>query len=146
MDRLEKDDYFLEIAETVAKRGTCTRRQVGCVLVDSKGHIVATGYNGVPKNFKHCIDSPCDGAMYPSGEGLEKCEAIHAEINAFLQLRSDDDSLTMYTTTTPCLGCAKVICNSNVKKIVSLYQYSQDTLYMFAIAGISLDTKYPVDY
>ena len=146
MDRLEKDDYFLEIAETVAKRGTCSRRQVGCVLVNSSGHIVATGYNGVPKNFKRCIDVPCEGTFFPSGEGLDKCEAIHAEINAFLQLRSDDNYLTMYTTVTPCIACAKVICNSNVKKIISLHQYSQDTLYMFAVAGISLDTKYLVDY
>ena len=139
MDRLNKDEYFLEIAKTVAKRGTCARRQVGCVLVNSSGHIVATGYNGVPKGFIHCIDSPCEGAAYPSGEGLELCQAIHAELNAFLQLRSDDDSLTMYTTTTPCIACAKVTCNSNVKRVVSISQYSQDTLSMFAQAGINLE-------
>jgi len=139
MDRLNKDEYFLEIAKTVAKRGTCVRRQVGCVLVDSNGHIVATGYNGVPKGFTHCIDQPCKGANYPSGEGLDKCEAIHAELNAFLQLRSDDTSLSMYTTTTPCKGCARVICNSHVKRVVSISQYSQNTLSMFAQAQIKLE-------
>ena len=141
MSRLNKDEYFLEIAETVAKRGTCIRRQVGCVLVNSNGHIVATGYNGVPKGFTHCIDQPCEGANYPSGEGLEKCEAIHAELNAFLQCRSDDTSLTMYTTTTPCIACAKIICNSNVQRVISISQYSQDTLSMFAQAGIKLEIK-----
>ena len=138
MSRLNKDEYFLEIAETVAKRGTCIRRQVGCVLVNSNGHIVATGYNGVPKGFTHCIDQPCKGATYPSGEGLELCEAIHAELNTFLQCKSED-FLTMYTTTTPCVACAKVICNSNVKRVVSISQYSQDTLSMFTVAGIKLE-------
>tara|TARA_Y100000034_G_C6854937_1_gene388364 strand:- start:772 stop:1218 length:447 start_codon:yes stop_codon:yes gene_type:complete len=136
--RISKDEYFLKIAEVVSERGTCIRRQVGCVLVDSNDHIVATGYNGVPKNFPHCIDLPCEGAKYPSGEGLDKCEAIHAELNAFLQCRSDD-SLTMYTTTTPCIACAKVICNSLVKRVVSFSQYSQDTLSMFAWAKIKLE-------
>tara|TARA_Y100000310_G_scaffold250238_1_gene256426 strand:- start:316 stop:756 length:441 start_codon:yes stop_codon:yes gene_type:complete len=141
MPRLSKDEYFLKIAEVVSERGTCIRRQVGCVLVNSNDHIVATGYNGVPKNFPHCIDQPCEGSKYPSGEGLDKCEAIHAELNAFLQLRSDDDSLTMYTTTTPCTACAKVICNSYVKRIVSTSQYSQNTLSMFALARIKLEIK-----
>ena len=138
-ERLSVDAYFLEIASVVCLRGTCIRRRVGCVLVDSNNHIVATGYNGVPKNFPHCIDQPCEGSKYPSGEGLDKCEAIHAELNAFLQLRSEDDSLTMYTTTTPCIACAKVICNSNVKRVVSISQYSQDTLSMFAWAKIKLE-------
>jgi len=139
MGRLSKDEYFLNIAETVAQRGTCARRKVGCILVNSNNHIVATGYNGVAKTFPHCIDIPCEGTSYPTGEGLDKCEAIHAELNAFLQLRNDDNSLTMYTTTTPCVACAKVICNSNVKRVVSISQYSQDTLSMFAQAHIKLE-------
>ena len=141
MGRLNKDDYFLEIAKHVAQRGTCRRRKVGCVLIDSNSHVVATGYNGVPKNFPHCLDSPCEGAEYPSGEGLELCEAIHAECNAFLQCRSDDSSLTMYMTTTPCIACARIICNSNVKRVVSISQYSHDILSMFARAGIKLEIK-----
>ena len=139
IERVSTDKYFLDIAAVVAKRGTCVRRRVGCVLVDSNNHIVATGYNGVPKNFPHCIDQPCEGSKYPSGEGLDKCEAIHAELNAFLQLRSNDDFLVMYTTTTPCKGCARVICNSHVKRVVSTSQYSQDTLSMFAQAKIKLE-------
>lgn len=122
--RLDFDTYCLSIAELVSKRSTCVRRAVGCVLTDTKNHIVATGYNGVPKGFTHCINKPCDGATYPSGEGLDFCMAVHAEINALLQLRSDD-SLTCYLTTTPCVQCAKAICNSNVKRIVAKEWYSQ---------------------
>jgi dCMP deaminase len=137
--RLDKDTYFLEIAKMVAQRSTCPRRQVGCVLVDSKNHIVATGYNGVPTGFVHCIDTPCPGAKYPSGEGLDHCEAIHAEVNAFLQLRSDDE-LTAYLTVLPCFTCGKMIANSKVKRIVALEEYVHtQTASMLKMAGIKAE-------
>ena len=137
--RLDKDTYFLEIAKTVAQRSTCPRRQVGCILVDSKNHIVATGYNGVPTGFVHCIDTPCPGAQYPSGEGLDHCEAIHAEVNAFLQLRSDDE-LTAYMTVTPCFTCGKMFANSRVKRIVALEEYVHtQTASMLKMAGIKAE-------
>ena len=122
MDRIDTDKYFLEIASTVAKRSTCMRRSVGCVLVDSKNHIVATGYNGVPSKFTHCLDSPCEGAFSLSGTDLDLCNALHAEVNAFLQLRSDD-VLTAYVTVSPCFSCAKMFANSNVECIVAKELY-----------------------
>jgi len=122
MDRIDTDKYFLEIASTVAKRSTCMRRSVGCVLVDSKNHIVATGYNGVPSKFTHCLDSPCEGAFSLSGTDLDLCNALHAEVNAFLQLRSDD-VLTAYLTVSPCFSCAKMFANSNVECIVAKELY-----------------------
>ena len=126
MDRIDTDKYFLEIARTVAKRSTCMRRSVGCVLVDSQNHIVATGYNGVPTKFTHCLDSPCEGAFSLSGTDLDLCNALHAEVNAFLQLRSDD-VLTAYLTVSPCFSCAKMLANSNVKRLVAaeLYVHEQ---------------------
>ena len=122
--RIDFDSYCLEIADLVAKRTTCSRRAVGCVLTDSQNHIVASGYNGVPTGLTHCIDNPCEGATYPSGEGLDACMAVHAEINALLQLRSDD-TLTCYVTTTPCVQCAKALCNSRVSRIVAREWYVQ---------------------
>ena len=122
-DRLSVDAYFLGITELVAQRSTCLRRKVGCVLVDSSNHIVATGYNGVPAKFPHCLDEPCEGAFAKSGTDLDKCLAVHAEVNAFLQLRSTD-TLTAYLTVTPCFSCAKMICNSKVEKIIALEWYA----------------------
>ena len=122
MNRIDTDKYFLEIASTVAKRSTCMRRSVGCILVDSQNHIVATGYNGVPSKFTHCLDSPCEGAFAPSGTDLDLCNALHAEVNAFLQLRSDD-VLTAYLTVSPCFSCAKMFANSKVKCIVAKELY-----------------------
>lgn len=112
------------MAELVAERSTCRRRKVGCVLVDSNNHVVATGYNGVPTHFPHCLDEPCEGATAPSGESLEKCLAVHAEQNALLQLRSND-ILTAYLTVTPCITCAKMLANSSVKRIVANREYVQ---------------------
>ena len=126
MDRIDTDKYFLEIASTVAKRSTCMRRSVGCILVDSQNHIVATGYNGVPTKFTHCLDSPCEGAFSLSGTDLDLCNALHAEVNAFLQIRSAD-VLTAYLTVSPCFSCAKMLANSNVKRLVAaeLYVHEQ---------------------
>ena len=112
------------MAELVAERSTCRRRKVGWVLGDSNNHVVATGYNGVPTHFPHCLDEPCEGATAPSGESLEKCLAVHAEQNALLQLRSND-ILTAYLTVTPCITCAKMLANSRVKRIVANREYVQ---------------------
>ena len=139
--RLEVDEYFLKIAILVAERSTCVRRKVGCVLVDSKKHIVATGYNGVPSGFDHCIDFPCRGATAPTGESLDECMAVHAEVNACLQLTSDD-SLTAYLTVTPCMSCAKMLCNSNVTKVVAAEWYAHpDITGMLRVAKIALEVK-----
>ena len=136
--RLEIDDYFSQIATLVGERSTCRRRKVGCVLVDSKKHIVATGYNGVPSGFSHCLDRPCEGAFAPSGVDLDKCLAVHAEVNAFLQLTSED-KLTAYLPATPCFSCAKMICNSNVIRIVAKEWYPHPTVKaMFKKASIEL--------
>ena len=139
--RLETDDYFLSIAHIVAKRSTCRRRRVGCVLVDTQNHIVATGYNGVPSGFTHCLDVACEGASSPSGTDLEKCLAVHAEVNAFLQLTSED-ILTAYLSTTPCFTCAKMLCNSKVIRIVAKEWYPHpEVKKMLQLAEIKLEVK-----
>lgn len=122
--RLDIDTYFLQMAKLVGERSTCRRRRVGCVLVDSEKHVVATGYNGVPTNFPHCLDVPCEGASAPSGEALDKCLAVHAETNALLQLRSND-TLTAYITVTPCITCAKMIANSRITRVVADCAYTK---------------------
>lgn len=139
--RLEIDDYFLKMAQLASLRSTCRRRQVGCVLVDSDNHVAATGYNGVPSGFIHCLDSPCTGADAQSGTRLDECKAVHAEMNALLQLRSTD-TLTAYLTVTPCFNCAKVLANSNVKRIVASVWYPQtEVKEILEEANIIVDIK-----
>ncbi len=139
--RLEIDEYFLNMAKITALRSTCKRRQVGCILVDSNNHVAATGYNGVPKGFKHCLDYPCKGADAASGTRLNECKAVHAEMNALLQLTSRD-VLTAYLTVTPCFDCSKVLANSTVKRIVAPVWYPQDEVKsILEEASIIVDIK-----
>ncbi len=56
MNRPTKDEYFMRMARLVATRSTCLRRSVGCVLVNERGHVIATGYNGVAAGMPHCND------------------------------------------------------------------------------------------
>ena len=76
----------MSIAELVAQRATCLRRQVGAVLVRDK-RIVTTGYNGVPTGIQHCLDVGClrESQGVPSGERHELCRGLHAEQNAIIQ-------------------------------------------------------------
>ena len=121
--RPTKDDTFMEIAHAMSKRATCPRRQVGTVLVNSFYHIVGTGFNGNPRNMPHCIDKPCSGAYLSSGEGLEACEALHAEQNALLQCKDVDDIEVCYCTSAPCIHCTKMLMNTSCNRIVAIGDY-----------------------
>ena len=103
------ESYFMKIAQVAKSRSTCARRRVGCVLVDKDNHLISTGYNGVPKGMTHCYDDPCDGAGFKSGEGLEKCNAIHAEINAIAHCENPKRIYAAYVTVSPCTHCIKAL-------------------------------------
>lgn len=121
------DDYFLEIAETVAKRSTCLRRRVGAVIVKDE-RILATGYNGAPRGLPHCEEVGClrEKMGVPSGERHELCRGIHAEQNAVIQAALYGVSTQggiVYTTTHPCVVCAKILVNAGIKKVVTRADY-----------------------
>lgn len=125
--RPSRDDYFLDIALKVCTRGTCRRRRVGCVFVDASNNILSTGYNGPASGEPHCIDQPCPGAGIPSGQGLELCEAIHAEDNAIMRCRGDLHLIdTAYITASPCIGCMRKFLNTSCRRIVCLELYPHD--------------------
>jgi len=116
------DEYFIGIAELVSKRSTCLRRNVGAIIVKDK-RILATGYNGAPREIAHCSETGCirEKLKIPSGERHELCRGLHAEQNAFLQAALHGTSLkdsTIYSTTQPCIICAKMIINAGIKEIV----------------------------
>jgi dCMP deaminase len=153
--RPDRDEYFLRMAELVATRSTCLRRHVGCVLVNARGHVLATGYNGVAAGLPHCnqetktfqlgqviecnepggisrvvypsfeYEHMCPGANSPSGTNLDGCEAIHGEENALLQCRDVWEIETCYCTTAPCFSCLKKLMNTSCSRIVFLDDYPQ---------------------
>jgi dCMP deaminase len=77
----------------------------------------------VPSGFNHCIDTPCDGASYESGQGLDKCESIHAEMNAVINCKDVKEIYTAYCTTSPCVHCIKVLLNTGCKRLVMAEPY-----------------------
>ncbi len=128
MSRPTLDNYYLAMLPLVASRGTCPRRQVGCVLTDAHGRLVATAYNGNASGMPHCIDSPCPGAESLGGS-REACEAVHAESAALLQARSSRrEPHTAYCSLTPCFSCAKLLLSAGIKRVVALQMYKHDDL------------------
>lgn len=121
--RITAQELFLRMARLVSERGTCARRKVGCVLVNGRNHVLATGYNGVPSGMPHCIEVPCSGADCESGTGLELCDAIHAEQNALLQCRDVFEIQAIYCTTAPCKTCVKLLANTSCQTIVFSESY-----------------------
>lgn len=123
--RPDLDAWCLRIARVVATRGTCARRQVGCVLVNARGQILATGYNGRASGLLHCNEGfACVGSQAVSGAQLDQCEAVHAESNALLQCADMFTIHTCYCTLSPCVWCVRLLMNTSCQYIVFLEEYA----------------------
>lgn len=132
MTRPTRDEWAMDLARLTAGRSTCLRRAVGCVLLNERGHVLATGYNGVAAGLPHCNEvawskesvqgvfhaNACPGATAKSGTNLDGCGAIHAEQNALLQCRDVYDIHTAYVTASPCVTCVKLLLNTGCQRIV----------------------------
>ena len=133
MNRKDKENYYLDIAETVMLRSTCSRRRYGAIIV-LNDEIIATGYNGAPRGRKNCLDrASCmrDELEIPQGERYELCRSVHAEANAIISAaRRDMMGATLYLSgrdaktgellddTMPCSMCRRLIINSGIEKTV----------------------------
>jgi dCMP deaminase len=131
--RISRDEWALRLAEVTAARGTCIREQVGCVLTDARGRVLATGYNGVAAGEPHCNEHVF-GAHYASGvEGdssyhrvswphacpeLDDCRAVHAVQNTLVQCHDPDAILSCYVTTAPCVWCVRLLLSTGCRRIV----------------------------
>lgn len=137
------DEYFMTIANQVATRSTCLRRRVGAVIVKDK-RILATGYNGAPRNLKHCSETGClrQQNNIPSGQRHEICRALHAEQNALLQAAAygvQIEGAALYCTTQPCVLCAKMLINAGITRIYAAESYPDEmALALLTEAGVEL--------
>ena len=134
MRRVDKENYYLNIAETVLERSTCLRRNYGAIIVQAD-EVIATGYNGAPRGRKNCIDlGRCtrEELQIPSGQRYELCRSVHAEANAIISAaRRDMIGGTLYLVgrdaktgallhdTTSCAMCRRMIINSGLKRVVN---------------------------
>lgn len=133
MKRIDKENYYLDIAETVLERSTCLRRCYGAIIVRND-EIVSTGYNGAPRGRKNCVDlNYCtrEALNIPSGERYELCRSVHAEANAIISAaRSETLGATLYMAcrdpatghlvpgTTSCSMCRRQIINAGIARVV----------------------------
>ena len=133
MIRTDKENYYLDIAETVAERGTCLRRNFGAIIVHND-EIVSTGYNGAPRGRKNCIDmGVCirEKLGIPRGERYEICRSVHAEANGIISAaRRDMIGSTLYLVgkdaktgeyvenASSCSMCKRQIINAGIARVV----------------------------
>lgn len=133
MQRVDKPNYYLDIAETVIERGTCLRRNFGAIIVRND-EIVSTGYSGAPRGRQNCSDLKfCmrDKLNIPRGERYEMCRSVHAEANCIISAsRRDIIDGTLYLVgrdvktgeyvenTNCCAMCKRLVINSGIKDVV----------------------------
>ena len=143
MSRMPWPQYFMNITRLVAERSTCTRRKVGAIAVKNK-RILATGYNGAPRNMRDCLEVGClrEQLGIPSGQRHELCRGLHAEQNVIIQAAVHGISLegaTIYCTHQPCLICTKMLLNCGVVSVLYASPYPDPMAEeMFAEAGVEL--------
>lgn len=133
MGRPSKDEYYLEIAAVVLKRGTCLRRNYGAVIVKDD-QIVGTGYTGSPRGEINCCDTgKClrEDLKIPAGERYELCNSVHAETNAIISAgRERCIGATLYLAgydmknkwiirAAPCDMCSRHIINAGIIRTVA---------------------------
>ena len=133
MQRRDKYNYYLDIAETVIGRGTCLRRNYGAIIVKND-EIISSGYTGAPRGRQNCIDrGTCkrEELGIPSGQRYELCRSVHAEANAIISAsRRDMIGAVLYLVgkdaktgelvehATPCAMCRRLIINAGIELVV----------------------------
>jgi dCMP deaminase len=129
------DEYFMEVARTVATRATCPRAAVGAVVVRDH-RILTTGYNGAPRRVAHCTEVGC---QIENGHCIR---TTHAEANAVVQGALHGVSLagsTAYTTHQPCLGCSKLLISAGITRIVYGEAYPDpNAVALLSEAGVAM--------
>ena len=133
MTRIDKENYYLDIAQTVSERSTYLRRCYGAIIVKND-EIISTGYNGAPRGRKNCADlNYCtrEALKIPSGQRYELCRSVHAEANCIISAaRKDMLGATIYMAcvdpktgelipdSTSCSMCRRQIINAGIARLV----------------------------
>lgn len=140
------DEYFMEIANTVAKRATCDRGRSGCVIARDK-QLLVSGYVGSPIGLPHCDDvgHQMKKMIHEDDSVTQHCvRTVHAEQNAICQAAKLGISLqgsTLYCRMTPCRTCAMLIINCGIVRVVceKKYHAGAESEEMFKTAGVKLE-------
>lgn len=151
MDQYQRptwDEYFMEVANTIAQRATCDRGRSGCVIAKDK-QILVTGYVGSPAGLPHCdqVGHQMKKVIHEDESISQHCvRTVHAEQNAICQAAKRGisiDGATVYCRMTPCRTCAMLLINCGVKRVVceKKYHAGDETEEMFKVADIELEFR-----
>lgn len=144
--RPSRDEYFMEVARALAKRGTCDRVRLWCVIAKDK-QILATGYNGSLPGFPHCDEvwHLYKKHVHEDGTVSQHCErTMHAEQNAICQAAKtwiSIDGATAYVKMTPCNRCAMLMISCGIKRVICEKKYHawSESEEMFKQAWVELE-------
>ena len=144
MERKDKINYYLDIAETVIERGTCLRRNFGAIIVKND-EIVSTGYTGAPRGRQNCSDlGYCtrEKLQIPRGERYELCRSVHAEANCIISAaRRDTIGATLYLAGKDaktgelvadaccCAMCKRMVINAGIEQVIVRNTSDEYTIY-----------------
>ena len=144
MERISKENYYLDIAQTVAERSTCLRKKYGAIIVKNDT-IVSTGYVGAPRGRKNCSDlGRCtrDEMNIPRGERYEMCRSVHAEMNAIINASREQmldgvmylagvDAKTgeLVKNACCCMMCKRLVLNAGITKVIVRETKDEFTVY-----------------
>ena len=144
MERTSKENYYLDIAASVATRGTCLRRKFGAIIVRDDV-IISTGYAGAPRGRKNCCDmGHClrDELHIPRGERYELCRSVHAEANAIIAASRDlmlgadlylacidPNDGHIVGGTTCCQMCKRLVINAGIARVIVREDARRYTVY-----------------
>lgn len=146
------DETWLAVADVISRRSRCTRSTVGAVIVAADQTVISASYNGPPAGFPG--EGPCTN-WCPRSMGVgtpsptyDDCPAAHAEANAIA--RADFSRMkgaTIYVSTSPCKGCAKLLANSGIVKVVFRheegreYRHWEETVEFLRECGLDVEIK-----
>lgn len=144
MERRDKINYYLDLAEVAAERSTCLRRNFGAIIVKND-EIISSGYNGAPRGRKncnelhYCIREKLD---IPRGTRYELCRSVHAEANAIISAaRSQMIGATLYMVgveagtkeyvknACSCSMCKRLLINAGIEKLIVRNTKEEYTIY-----------------
>lgn len=147
MERRDKINYYLDLAEMVSQRGTCLRRRFGAVIVKND-EVISTGYVGAPRGRKNCTDiGVCirQELNVPRGERYELCRSVHAEANAIISASRDKmlgsslflvgievDDGSYVKNASCCAMCKRQVINAGIETV-----YIRDTKDEYRIVNVN---------
>lgn len=152
----EFDIAYMKMAIAMSELSYAIRKKVGSIIVSKNDQVISQGFNGTPSGYPNICEyvnmrtiaidmlykqnmPEIDILKYVQKEIdngntelklITKDEVLHAESNAIskcAKYHSSTKDGTLYVTLSPCINCAKLIIQAEIKRVVYLEDYRDDS-------------------